>query len=69
MTWILATFTFVSILSVGGLIASNIYLIRTIQKKMLIEKAENLYEYKDAEEAVDPEIEALKTETVEVPAY
>lgn len=69
MTWILTTFAFVSILSVGGLIASNIYLIRTLQKKMMIEKAENLYEYKDAVEEVDPEIEALKTETVEVPAY
>lgn len=66
MTWIYATFAFVSILSVSGLIASNIYLILALSKRQMMEKAENLYELKDATK--EEEIPTRPT-VVEVPAF
>lgn len=66
MTWIYATFAFVTILSVSGLIASNMYLIKALQKRQMMEKAENLYELKDATK----EEEIVQRPTiVEVPAF
>ena len=66
MTWIYATFAFVSILSVSGLIASNIYLILALSKRQMMEKAENLYELTDATK--ETEIPVRQT-VVEVPAF
>jgi len=66
MTWIYATFAFVTILSVSGLIASNMYLIKALQKRQMMEKAENLYELKEATK----EEEIVQRPTiVEVPAF
>ena len=66
MTWMYATFAFVSILSVSGLIASNIFLILALQKRQMMEKAENLYELTDATK--ETEIPVRDT-VVEVPAF
>lgn len=66
MTWIYATFAFVTILSVSGLIASNMSLIKALQKRQMMEKAENLYELKEATK----EEEIVQRPTiVEVPAF
>lgn len=67
MTWIYATFAFVSILSVSGLIASNIYLILALQKRQMMEKADNLFELKEATKK-EEDIPSRPT-IVEVPAF
>lgn len=56
----------IAVTAVGGLIASNIFLIKMLNRKLLVEKAENLQEVKTIETPVEKEPEA---ETFEIPAY